>query len=140
MGGLVWRDGKTGFKEQFYSIVRGSLLSDRLLVRSIKAMPQIQKYLSATEISACCQRILLVIKDNPPRLSSQGDAPHWSIMESKVWNESRFVLNCLLRWIIVQTKGSLYTACGRYRLLLDTCTVESADGWNTLTAVQRKAE
>ena len=61
----------------------------------------------------------------------------WSMMESNVWNESRIVLNCLLWWIMVQTKGSLYTAHGRYGLVLHTCTVEPADGWNALTAVQR---
>ena len=61
-------------------------------------------------------------------------------MESKVWNESRFVLNCLLLRIIAKTKGSLYTARGRYGLVLHTCTVKSADGWKALTAVQRRTD
>ena len=31
----------------------------------------------------------------------------------------------------------MYTARGRYGLVLATCTAESADGWKALTAVQR---
>ena len=129
---LVWRSGKAGFTK-LYSICRGSLLSDGFLSNQSRQCRNIQKYPSATKIGAYCQGFILVIKDNPPRFDSDGDAPRWSIMESKVWNESRLVLNCVLwdhctgYWIIVHKHVVSGTGSGHLY----------SDGWNVLTAIQR---
>ena len=75
--GWVWFSGR--FVQYRLGLAVCFLLG--LLGQLSKAMPQIQKYLSATKISACCPRFFLVIKNNPPKFVSQGDAPRWSRME-----------------------------------------------------------
>ena len=136
-GSLVWGSGKKRFSQHLYSIGRGSLLSDGFL-SNLSRQCRKSKSIPLPQGSVLGVKDLFLSSMTIPRSSSDGDAPRWSIMESNDWNESRIVLNCLLRWIIVQTKGSLYTSRGRYGLVLHTCTVESADGWNAMTAVQRR--
>ena len=57
--------------------------------------------------------------------------------ESNDYNDARIVLNCLLNGSLYTLRDHCTQTRGRYGLVLANCTVESADGWNALTAVQR---
>ena len=131
---MVWVFVKPVLRK--YNRGRGSLLLDRS-VTITKAMPQIQRNLPTTKTVLVIKNLFLSSKTIPPGSESEGDAPRWSMIESKVWNESRMVLNCILWGSLYRLRDHCTLARGRYGLVLATCTVESADGWNALTAVQR---
>ena len=57
--------------------------------------------------------------------------------ESNDYNDARIVLNCLLYGSLYRLWDHCTQTHGIYGLVLATCTVESTDGWNALTAVQQ---
>ena len=128
---MVWKFLKTGFLD-LYCKGRGSLLLDRFLSSQKRQCRRSKGVFLPRRSVPVVKDFLLSSKTIPPG-SSDGDAPRWSVMESKVWNESRLVLNCILwdhctgYWIIVHTHVVLGTGSGPLY----------SGGWNMQTAIQR---